>query len=300
MMEEVKIAAVNMSVENNKPKNLEKHIEFIEEAGKEEVKFMVFPEVGLQGYITLPYNGTKDMIDQKKYFSREAETIPGETTKIIEEYTRKYDMYVQVGMAERALHGNVLYNSAALIGPEGIIGIFRKFHNQFEYPIFNPGNDLPVFETPFARIGCLICYDLCFPEVSRILALKGAEICAMSTAWPMKGDDPNTDYYLYIYDILGRANAFSNQTWLIISNYTAISGRKKYFGHSRIIAPTGKIVAEKKDEEGLVIVKAKIKEEIEKARFHEFFCHNLLQDRRPEFYSLISSKEPYYPSYMHI
>src|SRR5208337_5157486 len=130
-------------------------------------------------------------------------------------------------------------------------GVFRKLHNQFEWPVFNPGDALPVFETSFARVGCLICYDLCFPEVMRVLALKGAQIAAMSTRWPIKGDNPETDYWGYIYDILSKAGALSNHMWLIISNHAERGGQYNCLGHSRIVSPTGKIIAEKKEEEGL-------------------------------------------------
>jgi predicted amidohydrolase len=66
-------------------------------------------------------------------------------------------------MAERGLGGNVVYNSAVLIGPSGVIGVFRKLHNQFEWPVFGPGDHLSVFPTPLGKVGMFICYDLCFP-----------------------------------------------------------------------------------------------------------------------------------------
>ena len=99
-----------------------------------------------------------------------------------------------MGMAERAPVGGgvVIYNSVVLIGPTGVVGISRKIHNKSEDAIFNDGNEIVVWETPFARSGAIICYDLCFPEVTRVQALKGAEMITMSTAWSNGGgSDPD-------------------------------------------------------------------------------------------------------------
>ena len=135
-----------------------------------------------------------------------AEPIPGPTTERLTELAARHNMLIQAGMAERAMDGNIVYNSAVLIGPQGVIGVFRKLHNQFEWPVFSPGDHLSVFETRLGKIGMFICYDLAFPEIIRAFALQGATIAALTTAWPMKGDDPETDYYGYTYDILSRAN----------------------------------------------------------------------------------------------
>jgi predicted amidohydrolase len=194
-------------------------------------------------------------------------------------------------MAERGLGGNVVYNSAVLIGPSGVIGVFRKLHNQFEWPVFGPGDHLSVFPTPLGKVGMFICYDLCFPEITRAFALQGATIASLSTAWPMQGEDPETDYYGYCYDLASRSNAFANQLWMVCANQVfrpPEPGCPNYYGHSRIIAPTGKIVAENGHDEGLVTATVDLHGELERARTLDFFGTNLLQDRRPEFYGLLT------------
>jgi predicted amidohydrolase len=258
----------------------------------------VFPEVSLHGYLMgARALGSSEMGAQLAYFRRVAEPIPGPTTGRLTELAARHNMLIQAGLAERAMDGNMIYNSAVLIGPEGVIGVFRKLHNQFEWPVFSPGDHLSVFETRLGKVGMFICYDLAFPETVRAFALQGATIAALTTAWPMKGDDPDTDYYGYTYDLLSRANALSNQLWMVCSNQVnrpPTAGCANYYGHSRIIAPTGKIVAELGHEEGLVTATVDLHEGIEHGRTLDFFGLNLLQDRRPEFYGLVADKTLYY------
>jgi predicted amidohydrolase len=292
------LGAVSMHCSHDFESNLRKYREFIEEAAQRGVDLLVFPEVSLHGYLMGKRDlGSPEMAEQLRYFRSVAEPVPGPTTRILQEYAARHNMLIQAGMAERAMEGNVVYNSAVLVGPTGVLGVFRKLHNQFEWPVFSPGDHLSVFPTPLGKIGMFICYDLCFPEVIRAFALQGATIASMTTAWPMQGEDPESDYYGYAFDLLSRANALSNQMWMVCANQVhrpPMEGCPNYYGHARVIAPTGKIVAEIGHEEGLVTATVDLFEEIERARTQEFFGLNLLQDRRPEFYGMLAQKEIYY------
>jgi predicted amidohydrolase len=293
------LAAANMKIEHSKTRNLAKFIDLIDEAGQKGVDVLVLPEVGLQGYADLGFSlGSAGSINQKKYYERESETIPGPATEIIQKKASEYNMYIQMGMAERSLHGNVIFNSAALVGPDGLVGVFRKLHNQFEFPYFNSGESIPVFDLPFARVGSSICYDLAFPEMARIYALKGATLMMNSTAWPMRGHDRSSDYHGWAMDISAQSNAFFNQMWIVISNHcetNAYSGNLDYWGRSQIVDPYGKVVASLEDEEGLVIHTADLNAEILQSRTDGFFGLNMLQDRRPEYYGLVADDGPYRP-----
>lgn len=292
------LGAVSMRCAHDPEANWKQYVAFIEEAALRGVDYLVFPEVSLQGYLMgSRMLGTRDMAEQLSYFRRVAEPIPGPTTDRLTELAARHNMLIQAGMAERAMDGNMIYNSAVLVGPQGVIGVFRKLHNQFEWPVFSPGDHLSVFETRLGKIGMFICYDLAFPETVRAFALQGATIAALTTAWPMQGDDPATDYYGYTYDILSRANALSNQIWMVCSNQVGVPptpGCGNYYGHSRIIAPSGEIVAEIGHAEGLVTATVDLQEGLERGRTLDFFGLNLLQDRRPEFYSLVGDKAIYY------
>jgi len=163
-------------------------------------------------------------------------------------------MFIQVGLAEQALRGNAIYNTTVLIGPGGIAGIYRKTHNQFEFPYFLPGEDSPVVQLPFAAVGSIICYNLCFPELIRSYTARGADIILMSNAWPMKRHDREADYHGRARSIAAKANAFFNQCWLVISNHCekeAYSERLDYYGGSQIVDPYGKPVAYTGEEEGI-------------------------------------------------
>lgn len=299
-MTKVTLAAANLRIEHDKARNLGKFLEAIEEAAAKKVDVLVLPEVGLQGYADFAFGlGDKGTAAQKQYYFREAEPVPGPATEAIREKAAEYGMYVQLGLAERSLHGNVIFNSTALVGPDGVVGVYRKLHNQFEFPYFNPGEATPVFDLPFGTVASLICYDLAFPELMRTFALKGANLALMSTAWPMRGHDRANDYHGWAMDLSAQANAFFNQMWLVISNHCekgAYSGGVDYWGNSQIVDPYGKVVALLEDEEGLVVHTADIEETTLASRTEGFFGLNLLQDRRPQHYHSVIDESPYAPS----
>jgi predicted amidohydrolase len=290
-MTETTLAAANMKIVHDKSRNLKRMLELIDEAAELGVDILVFPEVALQGYADFAFSfGSKECADQKQYYFREAETIPGPSTDKIAEAASKHGMLIQVGLAERAVHGNVIFNSTALIGPEGLIGVYRKMHNHFEYPYFATGESTAVFDTQHGKVGSIICYDLCFPELTRSMVLGGANLILMSNAWPMKGHDRETDYHGYAMDVSAKANAFFNQSWLVISNHcetNAYSQGLDYYGGSQIVDPYGKVVAYLEQEEGLVIHKANLEQVALDSRTSGFFGLNLLQDRRPEHYGAL-------------
>jgi predicted amidohydrolase len=291
-MADTTIAAANVKITHDKARNLRRFLDLIDEAGGQGADLLVLPEMGLQGYADFAFStGSRECAEQKDYYFSEAETIPGPATEIIAEAARKHGMTIQIGLAESALHGNIIYNSTALIGPGGLLGVFRKLHNTFEFPYFAPGDETPVFATGLGTIGSIICYDLCFPELFRTLALKGAEIVLMSTAWPMKGHDRETDYHGYAMDLSAKANSFFNQCWLVVSNHCetgAYSQNVDYYGGSQIVDPYGKVVAYLGHEEGLVTHRADLAAEVRKSRSSGFFGLNLLQDRRPEHYRALT------------
>ena len=286
------LAAANMRVGPDKGANLARILQFIEEAADRGADLLVLPELALQGYIDFALrHGTPEYIAQRQYFVSSAEPVPGPATEQIAAAARRHHMYVQVGLAESAGHGNVVFNTAALIGPDGVAGVYRKLHNQAEYPFFVPGEGTPVFALPAARASAMICYDLNFPEVMRAYAVQGAEITLMSTAWPMQGHDSGNDYLGETMDLLGRASALVNQMWLVISNHCeagAYSNQVDYYGGSQIISPTGHVVARLDQQEGLACHTADLRAEVMSARTVAFFGLSLLADRRPAQYEVLT------------
>ena len=298
-MTETTLAAANIRIVHDKARNLARFAEMIDEAAGQGVDVLVLPEVGLQGYadFALP-TGSAAGAEQKRYYFREAETIPGPATERIAALARRHGMLVQLGLAERSLHGNAIYNATALIGPDGVLGVYRKLHNTFEFPYFSPGEETPVFATPHGTMSSLICYDLCFPELLRTYAVKGADVVLMSTAWPMKGHDRPTDYHGWAMDLAAQSNALFNQFWIVVSNHCetgAYSQKVDYYGGSQIVDPTGKVVAYLGAEEGLVVHRADLAEAVLRSRTEAFFGLNLLQDRRPERYEAVLDQSHRFP-----
>lgn len=293
-MSKVTLGAANVEIRHDKVENLKKFDAIIDEASEQGVDLLVLPEVGLQGYADFAFPlGSAECAEQKKYYFKEAETIPGPSTEHIRKRLAGSQMIVQLGMAEWGKNGDRIYNSTALIGSGGVMGVYRKTHNQFEFPYFCAGESVDAIETPFGMIGSIICYDLCFPELARAYAIQGADIMLMSTAWPMKGHDRPTDYHGWAMDVSAQANAFFNQCWLVISNHCekgVYSQGVDYYGGSQIVDPFGKVVEYIADEEGLITHRADLNAAVLESRTEGFFGLNLLQDRRPELYRAISER----------
>ena len=118
-----------------------------------------------------------------------AEPIPGPSTERVEKLCREHGVHIIFGMPEESDVKGVLHNTAVLVGPKGIIGKYRKVHlpthTVFEEKrYYRPGQAAPVFDTRFGPIGLTICYDLYFPELTRLLALQGAQLIIAISASP--------------------------------------------------------------------------------------------------------------------
>jgi predicted amidohydrolase len=200
---------------------------------------------------------------------------------------RAANMYIVFGMTERVpvSSSGILYNSAVLVGPDGLLGVYRKVHAPGdEYHIFRQGKDWPVFDTEIGRLGLQICYDLRFPEAARELALRGAQMIILPTAWPQ-----NVGLQ---YDILDRARAAENECWFLSANQVGAcdQGQLTFYGHSRIIGPFGNVVADTGEEEGLATAAVPS----DSLRRRQWGSLNVFRDRRPETYTTIASEEIYH------
>lgn len=136
-----------------------------------------------------------------------AEPVPGPTTEYFGTLAKLHDCYLVVGLPER--DGALVYNVAALIGPDGkLVGKYRKVtlpREEIQRGIA-PGHEYPVFQTRFGKVGMMVCYDVFFPEVARQLATNGAEVIAL----PIWGGNPR----------LAAARCAENGIYLVSSTYT--------------------------------------------------------------------------------
>jgi predicted amidohydrolase len=190
-------------------------------------------------------------------------------------------MHVVCGLLER--DGDTLHNAAVTVGPEGLIGTYRKTHLPFlgvdRFVV--PGDELPVYETPLGRIGVEICYDLRFPEVTRTLALKGADIVAHPTNFPVAARIQT--------ELITVARAAENRVYLLTANRVGKERRGEFCGWSQIVDPYGKRLAEAGEtEEALLVADV----DIEKARNKDYVIPGeyelyLFGHRRPELYGAL-------------
>jgi predicted amidohydrolase len=245
-------AVAAMHAVHDKAANLERYERFIRDAAGAGARLLVLPEASLQGFLF--HDDRCFHEDEVAYHWQAAESVPGPSTQLITSWAAEHDIWIVFGMMERheEAAAPVLHNSAVLAGPQGIAGVYRKVHQPSEEVyLYRPGNDWPVVETPLGAIGMLICYDQCFPEAARELTLRGAELLALPTAWA-SGDRGSNERY----DFFARARAAENGRWLFQSNQVgpAPNGEFVYLGCSRIIDPTGQIVAQSSEgEEGLLL-----------------------------------------------
>jgi len=241
MKEKIKIALAQMSCKReDKAENLTKTEKTVIKAKKHAADLVIFPELSLTGYVV------RDQIYEL------AETIPGSSTKIIENIAKKTKAHIVFGMPELSEKTQAtIYNAAVLVGPEGFIGKYRKMylptHSVFEEKrYFRPGHQAAVFDTKLGKIGLIICYDVFFPEVSRLTRLKGAQLIVCISASPASRRA--------FFETLTVARAMENTAFLAYVNLVGIEDGLQFWGGSRLVGPNGKILVQAKyDEEDLVM-----------------------------------------------
>ena len=245
----VTLGCVNYhSIWNDKAASIGKVKKLIGEAAEQGVNILVFPELSLSGYET-----NEDNSMHREF----AETIPGPVTEEIAGLTKKLDMYVILGMPERDIeNADTCYISCPLLGPEGLIGNYRKLHLGTpplfkESLCFSGGNSVPVFATRYGPIGIQICADFwVFPELSRILMLKGALIIVNSTASMTM---PGRPFYM---TSMTAARATENMVYTASANLVGEERTLSYYGYSTIAGPAfprfSHIYAQAEDKEEII------------------------------------------------
>jgi N-carbamoylputrescine amidase len=256
---------------------IDAHIPFIEEAGKKGVQVLCFQEVFTQPYFCPSQ-------DRKWYAA--AEAIPdGHTTRLMQEYAKKYRMVIVVPIYEEEMPG-VYYNTAAVIDADGsYLGKYRKTHipqvdpGFYEKFFFKPGDlGYPVFETAYVKLGVYICYDRHFPEGWRALALHGAEYIVNPSATV-------AGLSKYLWELEQPASAAANGVFIGAINRIGkeepwAKNMGEFYGSSYIVNPRGEIEAQASYDKDELLVHEIDLDMIRTVRnTWQFF-----RDRRPELY----------------
>ena len=203
-------------------KNIDEAIALMESSPAD---FYVLPELFNTGY----------NFSSKEEVERLAESIEGLTFTLMCAFAQHRQCYIVYGFAERV--GNTFYNSSALVGPIGLIGIYRKIHLYYRENIFfKPGNlGFPVFDTPLGKIGMMICFDWLFPEAARTLALQGAQLIA----------HPSNLVLPYCPDGM-ITRCLENRVFAATANRIGTEDRDgfkfSFIGKSEIVSPEGEIL----------------------------------------------------------
>lgn len=261
-----RIACVQMeSGLGKKEANLQKMISKIDEVMQDaDVDLIVFPELAVTGYeCSELYESLAESFDDS------------ESIKLMAEQAKKHNVHVIFGFVEKAQKDGkeVLYNSAALIDNTGKpLGCYRKTHlvDGVETPYFEKGTEYKVFDTSIGKIGIMICWDTAYPEVARILALKGAEIIAVPTAWetePNRGD----------WELVNAARSFDNVVYIASCNHSGTDRELSYIGRSKISGPLGRPIAEAGEDEETIIATVDL---------------SVLPELREGYYVLLKDRNP--------
>jgi len=260
-----------------KERNLDAALGLLGEAAQQSAQLLVLPECAIPGYM---YDSAEEALPY-------AEEIPGPTTEAFEQECARLGVHAITGLLER--DGDALYNAAILVGPDGLIGSYRKTHLPFlgVDRFVTPGDSLNVYDTAIGRIGLIICYDLRFPEVTRTLALHGADIVALPTNFPMAAR--------LQCDVIAPARAAENRIYLLVANRVGKERWGEFCGLSQIVDPYGTRLAET-DETTETLLVADV--ELEKARDKDYVVPGeyelyLFGHRRPEMYgALVEEQSP--------
>jgi predicted amidohydrolase len=247
--DKLKVASIQMNCElGDKEKNLAKAASLIKDAATKGAKMIVLPELFNTGY----------RVEESDV--ELAEKIPGSTTNFLEVLAAELDVYLITAILEEGTSKGVVYDTAILVGPNGFIGSYRKIHLwDTENTRFTKGEEYPVFDTRYGKVGMQICYEVGFPEGARILTLKGADIIFYPSAFGKAR--------YYAWDLATRSRALENGVYVVASNRAGTEREETVFGGiSRIIDPRGSVLSEAVTNDEIIISEVDLKEIVRQRR----------------------------------
>lgn len=273
-----KIAGVQMDVRfADRTYNLAGIRSRLRDAASRGARLVVFPECVLSGYC----------FESKAEALPHAETLPGPASEAIASDCRELGVWAAFGLLER--DGDLLFNSCALVGPDGRLASYRKVHLPFlgVDRFTTPGNrPFAVHDVDGVRVGINICYDGGFPEASRVLTLLGADLVLLPTNWPTGAT--------VTAKLLPAARAFENSVYYAAVNRIGEERGFHFIGQSRLIDPTGEVLALGGEGEEILYAdvdpeRARTKRQIKIPGKYEI---DRVGDRRPEMYGpLVGRRE---------
>jgi predicted amidohydrolase len=257
--------------------NRRKIIEQIQTAAEQDAKLAIFPECALTGYCF-------DSLEEAVPF---AESLDGPSAQAIAEACRETGAHAAVGFIEAC--EDKFYNAVMLVGPDGVVGGYRKVHLPFIGidRFVTPGDrQFQVFELPFGKVGVNVCYDISFPEAARVLKLLGAELIVLLTNWP-PGAWRSPEFVV-------NTRALENHVFYAAVDRVGAERGWQFIGRSKVVDCNGDTLAEASaDAEELLVVALELPEANNNHIVNVAGAYELdrLADRRPEMYELISKTD---------
>ena len=252
-----------------KERNIARLLELTEEAARAGARLIVHPEMATSGYCWA----------NREEISPFVEPVPGPTTERFGELAARYGCYVVLSFPEVVPATGVFYNCAVLVGPEGVVGHYRKTHSYISEPKWAKDGDLglPVFETPLGRIALTICMDAVFPETARVPALHGADVICFPTNW-LSEKCPSPTWM---------ARAYDNGVYFLAANRYGLERGVQFSGGSCVIDPDGAVQAHLDTDDGIVYGTIDLERARDK-RWISLRSEDKLADRRPDTYGAIT------------
>lgn len=264
---------------------IEKAVTLVEEAGTKGVDIIGFCELFLT-----PFFPNRLEPDFANWFLE----LSDARLKPLLDAAKKHDMALVLPFGEK--NNGRFYNSTAVIDERGsLVGIYRKIHipaifpsqlkggtGSYEKFYFTPGDDLNVFDVKGAKIGIQICYDRKFPEGSRVLAAKGAEILFMPICAASYGETKLRDN---TWDLPMRARAYENGAYVVAINRAGDEHGRMHLGQSMIISPVGAEILAIGDNENAQLLVSKI--DLDAVRVARTSLP-WWRDRRPDLYGALT------------
>jgi N-carbamoylputrescine amidase len=286
---QVTLGLVQMSCSTNPEENLRKILERIEEAANRGANIV----------------STQELF-RSQYFCQEeshdnfglAETIPGPSTDALSKLAARREIVIVASLFEKRAPG-IYHNTAVVIDADGtLLGKYRKMHIPddplyYEKFYFTPGDTgFRSFQTKYANIGTLVCWDQWFPEAARLTALQGAEILFYPTAigWHPSEKNEYGERQVNSWEVIQRSHAIANGVFVAAVNRVGHEGDPKggieFWGHSFVSDPSGQLLTTgSHNEEEILIVPIDLSQ-VEFARLHWPF----LRDRRVDAYGALKKR----------
>lgn len=291
----IKAAAIQIApIEGDVDATISKAEEWLERAAAEGVSLAVIPEGYLPGYADIQAAKKSESPDVLADVLAALDPIPGPATERIGSRARQHGMVVAFGMLARDTEGGKPYNASVLFDADGeIANIHKKVHLTpvYEADDFAAGDDFLVSDTAIGQIGNMVCGDFTLPETTRILAIRGARVLLGSlAAFYMPPPEPRDRVRgMYVNSHCSPTRAIDNAVFMVMANMCGWNSGLEFFGKSRIIAPSGEILAEGgegAEHEGIVSA------EIDPGDMNGGLPFRLMDRRRPDLYEELLAANP--------